>query len=171
MSDQRRRFDDRQYVHFVTFSVDRRRRLLDLDPPKRIVLGVLSHLLKAMDGRWLGFVVMPDHVHALIWLPQPQDLTRFLHGWRRMSRFCIRRWYAAKASNYFAAFGPGERFWQPKSYVFHIYSQRKLNAKLDDMHLNPVRAGLVARADQWPWSSARWYIQGRSVCVPIRWVE
>ena len=33
MSDQRRRFDDRRYVHFVTFSVFKRRRLLDLDQP------------------------------------------------------------------------------------------------------------------------------------------
>ena len=45
MSDQRRRFADQRYVFFVTFSVYKRRRLLDLDQPKRIVLGVLNHLL------------------------------------------------------------------------------------------------------------------------------
>ena len=30
MSDQRREFNDQRYLHFVTFSVHRRRRLLDL---------------------------------------------------------------------------------------------------------------------------------------------
>ena len=171
MSDQRRRFDDRRYVHFVTFSVYKRRRLLDLDQPKRIVLGVLDHLLKTMSARCVGFVLMPNHVHALVWLPQPKDLTRFLHGWKRMSSFRIRQWYAEHASNYFADFGPGERFWQPKSYIFHIYSERKLREKLDYMHSNPVRAGLVRKAEEWRWSSARWYLLQQTVGVPITWME
>ena len=82
MSDQRRQFTDQRYVFFVTFSVYRRRQLLDLDQPKRIVLGVLNHLLDSMDAKCVGFVLMPDHVHALVWLPQPTDLTRMLHGWK-----------------------------------------------------------------------------------------
>ena len=171
MSDQRRRFDDQRYVHFVTFSIDRRRRLLDLDQPKRIVLGVLNHLLDALSGRCAGFVLMPDHVHALVWLSDPRDLTRFLHGWKRMSSFRIRKWYAEHAPKYFEGFGPGDRLWQAKSYVFHVYSERKLHEKLDYMHLNPVRAGLVQRAEEWRWSSARWYLLHQSVGVPIWWPE
>jgi putative transposase len=170
MSDQRRRFDDQRYVHFITFSVYRKRRLLDLDRPKRIVLGVLNHLLDAMSAQCVGIVLMPDHVHALVWLPDSRDLTRFLHGWKRMSSFRIRQWYAEQASNYFDGFGPGDKFCQAKSYVFHVYSRRKLQEKLDYMHLNPVRAGLVERAEQWPWSSARWYLCQQSVGVPITWL-
>jgi putative transposase len=171
MSDQRRRFTDQRYVHFITFSVTRRRRLLDLDQPKRIVLGILNHLLDSMHARCAGFVLMPDHVHALVWLPEPGELTRFLHGWKRMSSFRIRRWYSDKAPNYFAGFGPGERLWQPKSYVFHVYSEAKLREKLDYMHLNPVRAGLVERAEHWKWSSARWYLHQQSVGVPLWWPD
>jgi putative transposase len=81
MGDQRRRFTDQQYVFFVTFSVYKGRRLLDLDQPKRIVLGVLNHLLETLAAKCVGFVLMPDHVHALLWLPDPQEITRFLHGW------------------------------------------------------------------------------------------
>src|SRR4029450_3107945 len=110
MSEQRLRSADARYVFFVTFSVYKRRRLLDLDQPKRFVLGVLNHLLDSMAGRCVGFVLMPDHVHALVWLPDPEEITRFLHGWKRMSSFRIRQWYAAHAANYFAGFGAGERF-------------------------------------------------------------
>lgn len=99
MSDKRQRFADQRYVFFVTFSVYKRRRLLDLDQPKRILLGVLNHLLDSLEARCIGFVLMPDHVHALIWLPNPEDLTRFLHGWKRMSSFRIREWYAAHAEH------------------------------------------------------------------------
>jgi putative transposase len=28
---------------------------------------------------------------------------------------------------------------------------------IDAIHANPVRRGLVARAEDWEWSSARWY--------------
>lgn len=171
MSDKRRQFMDQRYVCFVTFSVYKRRRLLELDQPKRLVLGVLNGQLRAMDAKCVGFVLMPDHVHALIWLPDPCDLTRFLHGWKRMSSFSIRRWYAEHAANYFEGFGPGDRFWQAKSYVFHVYTERKLQEKLDYMHLNPVRAGLVGQAIDWRWSSARWYERRQSVGVPINWIE
>ena len=171
MSDQRRRFADQQYVFFVTFSVYKRRRLLDLDQPKRIVLGVLNHLLETLAAKCVGFVLMPDHVHALLWLPDPQEITRFLHGWKRMSSFRIREWYATHAANYFVGLGAGERFWQPKSYLFHIYSQRKLLEKLDYMHVNPVKGGLVQRPETWRWSTARWYIRHETVGVPIAWIE
>jgi putative transposase len=171
MSDHRRQFADQQYVFFVTFSVYKRRRLLDADHPKRIVLGVLNHLLESMNARCVGFVIMPDHVHALLWLPQPSELTRLLHGWKRMSSFRIRRWYAEHAPNYFAGFGPGDRFWQAKSYTFHIYREAKLREKLNYIHLNPVRAGLATKAEDWSWSSARWYHRHQTVGVPITWVE
>lgn len=94
-----------------------------------------------------------------------------LHGWKRMSSFRIRDWYAEHAPDYFAGFGLGERFWQPKSYTFHGYSTAKTLEKLDYLHQNPVKAGLVARAVDWRWSSARWYILHRSVGVPITWIE
>jgi putative transposase len=171
MSDERQHFADQRYVLFVTFSAYRRRRLLDLDQPKRITLGVLNHQLHSLAGRCVGFVIMPNHVHALVWLPEPASIQRFLHGWKRMSSFRIRQWYAVQAVNYFARLGLGEHFWQPKSYVFHVYTERKLREKLDYIHNNPVKAGLVARADEWRWSSARWYLRGQSVGVPIEWVE
>jgi putative transposase len=63
------------------------------------------------------------------------------------------------------------RFWQPKYYAFEICSQSKIEEKLVYMHENPVRAGLVERAIGWNWSSARWYELGKSVGVPITWVE
>lgn len=171
MSDQRRSYTDQSYVHFLTFSVMRKRRLLDLDHPKRVVLGILNHQLEAMSAKCVGFVLMPNHVHAMIWLPDSNHLRRFVHGWKRMSSFELRKWYTAEAPNYFSDFGPGEHFWQPKYYGFQIYSEQKLIEKLDYMHLNPVRAGLVSKAVDWQWSSARWYVLRQSVGVPITWVD
>jgi len=171
MSPKRRIIDDALYAHFVTFSVYRRRRLLDHDHAKRIVLGVLNLVLERTDGRCVGFVLMPDHVHAVIWLPVVGRLSHFLHEWKRLSSREIREWSRREAPSYFAGFGQGERFWQPRYYSFEIYEQAKLEEKRTYMHLNPVRAGLVTRATDWRWSSARWYEWGRTVGVPIAWVS
>ena len=77
----------------------------------------------------------------------------------------------SEVDHYAAWFEEGDRFWQPKYYSFEIYGRQKLEEKLRYMHLNPERAGLVERAVDWRWSSARWYEWGRSVGVPIRWVD
>ncbi len=37
------------------------------------------------------------------------------------------------------------------------------------MHKNPVRAGLVEKVVDWPWSSARWYFEQKTVGVRISW--
>lgn len=73
--DRRCIIDDQLYTHFVTFSVERRRRLLDPDHPKRIVLGVLNHQLESFEAHCIGFVLMPNHVHALIWFPETGKLS------------------------------------------------------------------------------------------------
>jgi putative transposase len=49
-----------------------------------------------------------------------------------------------------------------------VFSEKKLEEKLDYMHLNPVRRGLVLRAVDWKWSSARWYLQRKSVGIKIQ---
>ena len=87
-----------------------------------------------------------------------------------MSSFQIRSWYRENRLNYFAQM-ENDPFWQPKYYSFEIYSREKMEEKLNYMHLNPVRAGLVERAIDWKWSSARWYESMRTVGVPIEWVE
>ncbi len=62
-----------------------------------------------------------------------------------------------------------ERLWTPKFYAFEIYSDEKLLEKLQYMPLNPVRAGLVEKAVDWKWGSARWYEEQKSVGVPTEW--
>ena len=54
---------------------------------------------------------------------------------------------------------------------FNLFSAKKVEEKLVYMHQDPVRAGLAAQACDWPWSSARYYEQGRTVGVPVGWLD
>jgi putative transposase len=171
MPDQRRIYDDHLYCHFVTFSCHRRRRLLDEDHPKQIVLGQLNAQLERQSAKCVGFVVMPDHVHAVIWFPKPRQLSRFMQSWKRLSSYTIRKWYEREQAAYLQKIENLKHIWTPKYYSFEIETRRKLEEKLDYMHMNPVRAGLVEKAIDWLYSSARWYHDQTSVGVPIHWVE
>ena len=74
----RRVYDSERHAHFLTFSCYKRRRLLDSDRAKKVVLGVLNSQLAKQQGRCAGFVVMPDHVHAIVWFPADNQISQFV---------------------------------------------------------------------------------------------
>jgi putative transposase len=162
--------DDELHAHFITFSCYRRRRLLDHDRAKRVVLGVLNSQLTARRASCIGFVVMPDHVHAIVWFPIAGQLSVFVQQWKRLSSHHIGQLVRTELVHYAGKIGGDEPFWQAKYYSFNLYSEDKVREKLTYMHENPVRAGLVAQPGDWTFSSARYYEQGSSVGVPIRWI-
>ena len=51
-------------------------------------------------------------------------------------------------------------------FIFNIYTEHKLLEKIAYIHANPVRAGLVAAAEDYAWSSAAHYA-GRPVLHPV----
>ena len=63
--------DDALHAHFVTFSRYHRRRLLDHDRAKCAALGVPNAKLASREASCGGFVVMPGHIHAIVWCPIP----------------------------------------------------------------------------------------------------
>jgi len=166
---QRRVYDRDKHVHFVTFSCYKRRQLLQHDQAKRIVIGHLCSQLTRHKGLCTGFVIMPDHVHALLWFPQIEQLSRFMNAWKGLSSQRIKTHYRTHFPSYWQQIDTDDPVWQARYYGFNIWSRRKLEEKLDYIHLNPVRAGLVERAEDWTWGSARWYHSGKSVGLPIHW--
>jgi putative transposase len=59
------------------------------------------------------------------------------------------------------------RFWQEgPGYDRNLSSKASVLATIDYIHLNPVRRDIVARAVDWKWSSARWYVSDRNDCDP-----
>ena len=166
---RRRVYDDDKHVHFVTFSCYRRRTFLEPDRAKRIVIGHLGSRLTKHDGLCIGFVIMPDHVHALIWFPETRQLSPFMNKWKDQTSRVLKGLFRSEFGNYWAEVPDSDPIWQPRYYGFNIWSRRKAEEKLDYMHGNPVRAGLVEKAVDWKWSSARWYVEGKSVGLPIRW--
>ena len=60
------------------------------------------------------------------------------------------------------------RFWQPGGgYDRNVVELSTVQQMIDYIHANPVRRGLVQRAIDWEYSSARWYAGMRPVPIEM----
>jgi hypothetical protein len=55
------------------------------------------------------------------------------------------------------------QFWKYGSHPEEIYSEKFLWSKLDYIHLNPVRAGIVSKASHYIYSSASNYVDAMGI--------
>lgn len=112
---------------------------------------------------------MLDHVHAMLWFPDEFQISPCMNKWKDLTSRQIARTYTEFFSKYWSGLEERETVWQPRYYDFNIYSETKVHEKLEYIHNNPVRAGLVKEICDWPWSSARAWHQGKSVGIALSW--
>ena len=163
----RKLFENEGHAYFVTFSCYRRRKLLNDDKAKRIVIHFLSVQLKNQKGNCVGFVVMPNHVHAMVYFKESTKLSIFMNQWKRRSSIQLKKLYQKFLTKYAEKINYRESVWQAKYYSFNIYSKSKAIEKLTYMHNNPVKSGLVNCPEEWKFSSARFYSLKKPVGVMI----
>jgi REP-associated tyrosine transposase len=113
---------------------------------------------------------MPEHFHLLIHPWAQADPSPIIQNLKeRTARFALktlrqnteRAWRQKVLSRLMLPptvhlHGP-YRVWQRRFYDLNIWSRRKIGEKLNDMHGNPVKRGLVKSPEQWPWPSFRFY--------------
>jgi len=56
--------------------------------------------------------------------------------------------------------------WQPRFSDRALRTVKEYNEKVEYIHLNPVKAGLATRPEDWPWSSVHDY-KGSTNCAPV----
>ena len=110
---------------------------------------------------------MPEHVHALIQFREQGQLSIFMSRWKRRSSMELKLLYRNKLKAYGQTIDLDGPMWQANYFVCYVFSQKKAWEKMDYMHNNPVKAGLVDNPVDWPYSSARWYLLRKSVGVTI----
>ena len=92
---------------------------------------------------------MPEHVHLLV--SEPETIGTLADAMHFLKLSFVKR---LRALSYKVDLGP---FWQKRYYDRDIRDAREFAAKLDYMHSNPVKRGLVREPGAWQWSSFRHY--------------
>lgn len=128
--------------HHVTQRGNARQVILARDHDRLAYLELLRQYSELYHLSLLGYCLMSNHVHLIAVPRRAEALAQTLkHTHGRYASY----WNACQSS------------------TGHVWQGRFYSCPLDDPHLwaalrytelNPVRAGLVATAEQWPWSSA-----------------
>jgi putative transposase len=167
-----KRYYGRGDLHFLTFSCYRRLPLLRTIRARNVFVQALGKIRERHKFLLVGYVVMPDHVHLLISEPPKVTPSVVLKALKqRVSRDLRRNKRRISTTQLrlpFMSAGDGlPRFWQPRFYDFNVYSAKKKREKLEYMHANPVKRGLVKNPGAWMWSSFLFYEKGEPGLVPI----
>ena len=95
--------------------------------------------------RILAYTLMPNHWHIVVWPASGTDVTDFLQ-WLTVTH--TMRWHA-----HYHTSGTGHLY-QGRFKSFPVQTDEHLSTVLRYVERNPVRAGLVKRAENWRWGSA-----------------
>jgi putative transposase len=88
----------------------------------------------------LAYCVMPDHVHALVdGLSASADFRGFMRLWKQHTGYGWKQRH-------------GKRLWQPGYHEYVLHSDDLSASFVEYILQNPVRAGLVSAADDYPLS-------------------
>ncbi|MDQ0473505.1 transposase [Labrys wisconsinensis] len=135
-------------AHHVTQRGNRRERGFFTEDDYRAYLDLLKAYLPKSGTRLLAWCLMPNHVHLLA-VPDGPDGLRALLGE-------VHRRYTA---------GINAR----NGWTGHLWQGRFGSVVMEEYHfvhavryvcLNPVRAKLAPRAEDWPWASTRAHLSG-----------
>jgi putative transposase len=142
-----KRFQQTKQFHFVPFSCYNRQPLLHTDEAKDIVQQILEQTRKQQSLRIAAYVLMPEHVHLLTNEPAKDTLATFLQILKQLTSRQLK--------------SPDQkRFWQSRYYDFNVSSMEKYIEKVQYIHRNPVKRGLVTNPEDYRWSSFNHYATG-----------
>jgi putative transposase len=134
--------------YHLTHRGNRREAVFFCDEDRRAYLAELGETARCQGLKIWGWCLMSNHVHLLVVPGREDSLSR-----------TIGLVHARHARRLNAARG----------WTGHLWANRFFSTPLDETHLwtairyvelNPVRAGLVRWAQEWPWSSARAHALG-----------
>ncbi len=129
---------------------------------------LIDRACQRLQMRVLAYCLMPNHFHLSLWPVADGDLSRWMQ-WLLTSH--VRRHHRRHDTS--------GHIWQGRFKAFPAQSDAHLLTVLRYVERNPLRAKLVVRAEDWPWSSLRWlrdkrppsFLDAGPVPRPRNWVQ
>jgi len=135
--------------HHVTARGNRREPIFFEEGDQEIYCDILAEQVRRAGVQVWAYCLMPNHVHLILYPSTEDGLGRALGG-------AHRRW-----ANYVNVRGRWRGHLFDGRFASVAMDERHLLAAVRYVSLNPVRAGLTASAQAWPWSSVRAHLQGQ----------
>jgi putative transposase len=136
--------------YHVTQRGTNRQRVFFSASDRRTYLDLMMSNLEDAEVRVFSWCLMTNHVHFVV-VPEREDSMEVL----------FRRVHGRYAQSLNARRGRSGHLWQNRYYSCAL-SETHMWRALAYVEQNPVRAGLVGRAEEYEWSSARAHVTGEA---------
>ncbi len=152
--------NQKQFEHFfVTTTFHKKKRHGNIPGVYQAQVESLEFLMSKYNIRIPGFVFMPSHLHLLLSI-QGLELGNFIRDFKKYT-----------AQKRLPELGVTDSpIWTTGFDRVALITENVFRIKLEYIHHNPVRAGLVTSPENWKWSSAGDYLAGVSGPLQI-WKE
>ena len=154
-------------VYYITTNIYRRLRIFTSPSFIIPILDSLNFYRYQHQCKLFGYVIMPDHLHLLLSsIGKAQVISNFMRDFKRFTSGRISRQAELEGKEDWTKIfqESGERsqrawkqVWQESFWEEMIYTERFMRQKLNYIHRNPVRAGMVSAPEDFPYSSYRNY--------------
>jgi putative transposase len=128
-------------IYHVYARGNNRQRIFVDDEDRRLYLALLHGVAERYEWRCLAYCLMDNHVHLLIETPKPN----LAQGMQRLQ--------SAYAQLFNERHDRVGHLFQGRYGAVRLETDEQLWSTLAYIAANPVEAGMVERADEWPWSS------------------
>jgi len=146
-----------------------------------VLINSLAYCQKDKGLRIHGYVVMPNHFHLVVTTPAPNSLSPVIRDLKRYTSRELTRvleessWELPvrifRKTGMSSGTGRKYKVWQDEFHPVAVFSEEVFRVKLDYLHQNPVRKGLVRKASDWWYSSAGFYETGEMGPLKVDEVE
>jgi REP-associated tyrosine transposase len=132
-----------------------------------ILIHSLKHVIKEHCTTLFAYVLMPSHVHLVVYMPEGEDISDFMRDFKKFTSTKVRQqlekdrqmeWIERLRFNARGKNRQVFKLWMDRFDDLVIVSEKTLKQKIEYIHNNPVHAGLVEEPEHWKYSSACNYI-------------
>ena len=146
-------------IYHVLNRGNARQALFESEGDYELLLSVLAQAQQRVSMRTVGYCIMPNHWHLVLWPRRDGDLSEFMR-WLTVTH--TQRWHARHGTAGMGHLYQG-RFKSFPVQAVRVSAERRRMGWLEGgdpvlcvlryVERNPLRAGLATSADAWPWSS------------------
>jgi putative transposase len=138
---------DTNAIYFVTAATLDKRRLFDSPMKRDLLERLLFRFAREYGWQLEAWALLANHYHIVVRdNPSSRNLAEFLHRLHGVSAHDLNALDCVEGRRVWF------NFWDTR--LTHQYSYL---ARLNYVHQNPVKHGLVSMANQYPWCSAAWF--------------
>ena len=173
---------EQEKAHFITATVVDWIDVFSRKNYRDSIIECFDYCIKNKGMILYGYVIMSNHIHMII---QSNDgkLSDLVRDFKKFTAKTIlekiqsepesrREWMLErfKLATETHSRNKNYQFWQYGNHAEEIFTEQFLWSKLDYIHMNPVRAGIVIKMDDYLYSSASNYMNGTGI-IQVEIVE